>query len=529
MSILVLYFLWVKTTNWVNRDCQLLGLPYPIWNLAVWATFLVGLLAVITIPMFAAGFSVLGLTYLIPLGAYIWKRNHEVDLHERVLTLNHLRHVLSHGASSMGMKLAAEGKAAHEKGAPVQFRPLGADVKQNQANLIAARQSPGFLNAKALIVELVHQRADKCMLDYTQDAVSMRFQIDGVWHESESQDRETGDAMLAVFKRLASLNVEERRKRMTGRFSTEYDGKKYGAILISQGTETGERVILQLDRPHEEFKTLRELGMREKPEQQLRELLRRPQGLVLFSSPPQGGLTTTVRLALDLTDRYMNDFVALQDEAAPEPLAENIDLKTYSSAKGEVPQKILESLLRKEPNGVVMHDLPNAESAQMLCNHAAADKLVISTVRAKEAVEALLRVLLLKVPASTFAPAIVAVLNTRLIRRLCDNCKQAYEPTPQLLKKLGIPAGRIEHLYRPPEPNEQDKVCPHCNGIGYFGRTGIFELLLVDDRLREALEKQPKLDVLRLIAGRPATAPCSRKEFCSSLRELRPFKNSAEC
>ncbi len=500
LSIVALYLLWVKTTDWVNRDCQLLGLPYSVWNIAIYVPFLVGLMAVVTIPVFAAGMSVLGLTYVVPLGIYVWKRNHEVDLHERVMTPSHIRFLLSRAAGGVGVNVAAESKAAHEKGAPVHFRPMGSDVRQNQANLIAARQSAGFQNAKALIVEMVQQRADKCMLDYSPDAVALRFQIDGVWHESEGQDRETGDAMLAVFKRLANLNVEERRKRMTGRFTADYEGRNYSAILISQGTETGERVILQLDRPHEDFKSLTELGMREKMEQQLRELLRRPQGMFLFSAPPQGGLSTTVRLALNLTDRYMNDFVALQDETSPEPLAENIDLKTYSTAKGEVPQKILESLLRKEPNAVVMHELPNTETAQMLCTHAGTDKLVISTVRAKEAVEALLRVLLLKVPASVFAPAVFGVLNQRLIRRLCDNCKQAYEPAPQLLQKLGIPAGRIEHLYRPPDSTEQDKVCPRCNGIGYYGRTAIFELALVDDRMREVLEKQPKLDILRKVS-----------------------------
>ncbi len=136
----------------------------------------------------------------------------------------------------------------------------------------------------------------------------------------------------------------------------------------------------------------------------------------------------------------------------------------------------------------------------MLCEHAVAGKLTITTIRVKEAVEALLRVLLLKVPASKFAPAVTAVLNQRLIRKLCDECKQPYEPSPQLLQKLGIPAGRVDLLYRPPDPSEQDKVCLRCNGIGYFGRTSIFELLLVNDKIREALEKQPKLDVLRKVS-----------------------------
>jgi type II secretory ATPase GspE/PulE/Tfp pilus assembly ATPase PilB-like protein len=104
------------------------------------------------------------------------------------------------------------------------------------------------------------------------------------------------------------------------------------------------------------------------------------------------------------------------------------------------------------------------------------------------------------VPAAKFAPAIRAVVNQRLIRRLCEDCRQEYEPSPQLLKKLGIPEGRIDRLYRPPDPAESDKPCETCNGIGYYGRTAIFELLTVDDKIRQALTQQPKLEVLRKIS-----------------------------
>lgn len=175
------------------------------------------------------------------------------------------------------------------------------------------------------------------------------------------------------------------------------------------------------------------------------------------------------------------------------------------------PRKNLESLLRKEPNVVIVNELPNPECAQMLCEHAADDKLVITTIRAKEAVEALLRVLLLKVPPALFAKSAVGVLNQRLIRRLCDECKQADELMLQLLQKLGIPAGRIEHLYRTPEPSEQEKTCLKCNGIGYFGRTSIFELLVVDDKLRRAIEKEANWKCSVRWPSRAETERCNKK------------------
>ena len=498
--IFLLYLLWVKTSDWVNVDCQFLQLPYSVWNPIIFAPFVAGLLLALTIPIFPAGIAVMALTYLVPLTIYIVKRNNIVDPHERVMTPAHIRHLMSGQAKKAGVGFSSERKAAHEKGAPVTFEALGGTEQQNQANIIASRQSSGYLMAKELVAELVKQRADKCMLDYTRDAVAGRYQIDGVWHESEGQDREAGDEMLGVFKRMGNLNIEERRKRQSGRFRAEYDGTQYNCMLISQGTQTGERVVLQIDRPRTSFGSLRELGMREKSEEKLREILSVDQGVVLFSSPPGGGLTTTMTLALGLTDRYLRDFLGFQNAESPEPLAENIELVTYDTKNGDQPEKILETLLRREPNAVVVYDLPSADVVKMLCDASMANKMIVTVIRAKEAVEALLRVLLLKVPAAKFAPAVRAVVNQRLIRRLCEECREPYEPSPQLLKKLGIPEGRIDRLFRPPDPSEKDKPCEKCNGIGYYGRTAIFEMLTVDDKMRQALTQQPKLEILRKIS-----------------------------
>ena len=498
--VILIYFLWIKTTDWVNRDCQTLNLPYATWNAVVFFPFIIGMGLMFTVPIFFGGLAALLLFYFVPLGIYIGKRNSVVDPHQRVLTPSHIRHVFSRQAKTAGFDVDAEGKAAHEKGAPVKFASVSGSNHKRQANEIAARQGDGYQGAKTFVVDAIEQRCEKVMLDYAADGVTVKFQIDGVWHEADPQDRESGDNILAVFKNLANMKVEERVKRQSGIFDSEYKGTKYKSTLISQGTKTGERVILQLDPPTSSFESMDHLGMRPKMVEQLTELLAQEQGFVLFSSAPTNGLTTTLSVALRLTDRFMRDFVALQDVKSPEPLAENIDLTTWDTSKNETPEKVLLSLVRKEPDGIIVNELPNAETVRMLCEQAINEKMIISTIRAKEAVEALLRVLLLKVQPSAFADAVTAVVNQKLIRKLCENCKEAYEPAPALLQKLGIPAGRIESLYRPPDPAEQQKPCPDCNGIGYFGRTAIFELLVVNDSLRQALVKKPKLDVLRDLA-----------------------------
>jgi type II secretory ATPase GspE/PulE/Tfp pilus assembly ATPase PilB-like protein len=119
---------------------------------------------------------------------------------------------------------------------------------------------------------------------------------------------------------------------------------------------------------------------------------------------------------------------------------------------------------------------------------------------AREAAEALLRLLALKLPAKQFASVVTGVLYQRLIRKLCPDCKVGYTPPPDVLKKLGIPPGKVQQLYRPPKPEEIEKPCQTCQGIGYVGRTGIFELLVVNDQMREILVKQPSLELLKKAA-----------------------------
>ena len=196
----------------------------------------------------------------------------------------------------------------------------------------------------------------------------------------------------------------------------------------------------------------------------------------------------------------------MEDEDNREPEVENVDVTTYNLKEGETPDKILPKIIRKQPDAYVVRDLTNVETLKILCGLVTDDqKMVVSSIGSKEAVEALIRVLMMKIPAKDFAPAVIGVLNQRLIRKLCEACKEPFEPQPKLLQALGIPAGKVPVLYREkqypaPDSGEEVEICQECGGIGYKGRMALFELLKVNDQLREALIKQPKLEVLQKVA-----------------------------
>lgn len=411
--------------------------------------------------------------------------------------------------------------------APIDVKADSGCAAENQQREIAARQGEALPPFKDLVYDAIIKNAEKTMLDYGRDAVSGSYLIDGVWHSIEARDRESGDAMLVAVKRLCGMKPEERRARQEGKFLVEHQitKAKFGGKVTAQGVKTGERVIIEV-RPKKTkgFKTLDDIGMREQMQERLREHMRAEGGIVLVAAPPGGGFTTTWNVALNATDRLLRDFVGIEDQGQHETDVENINMNLFDRAAGQTPDKMLQRIMLTQPDVLTLADLCNAETVNKLSQLATAPrepKLIIAGVRAKDAVEALLRVLLLKASAPEFAKAVRAVLCVRLIRKLSDTCKQPYPPPPQLLQKLGIPPGRVQALYRewqppPPEAEEEKKkkrkalppgtcpICelegPQCHGIFYRGRTGIFELLEVTDAMRDALVKKPQLEILRNLA-----------------------------
>ena len=512
LAIWLVFAAWVRTTDWVNHDTLELGdsieMPAKVWNPIVVFPFLVAFLLAITIPIFFVGYPILILAYIVPLITYILIRNGRVTDEQKVLTPAHIKQVLADLASGK-KKRKKDNKGPQEGGPPVKLTACGGSDTENKANLIIARQSPGYVLVKEFIAEMVEQRAMRAMLDFTKEAVAVRFDIDGVWHAADPREREPSDVMLAVMKKLANLNIEERRARQEGHFRAKYQEGRYLVKLVSQGTKTGERVVVELEDETMPFSSLEDLGMREKMRDELKEILAQEAGMVVFSALPAGGLQTTWNIALSATDRYMRDFLGIEEKNASWTHVENIELFTFDASAGETAETIMRKVLLREPDALVIPEPYSATIMNTVTKFCLEEKkLVVVGVRARDAIEALLRILAVKTDPEPFAQAVTAVVGQRLVRKLCETCRQAYEPPKQLLAKLGIPEGTVDVLYKeyqPPPPGTkkqkgEPEICPDCRGIGYRGRTAIFELVKISDEMRVALARQPRLDLLRKLS-----------------------------
>ncbi len=498
-GIALVLLMWVRGNDWVNQDSQIYRLGWYKWNHLIFAPFATAAIVLFLVPIASViKLAILFVLFLVTWVPYVITHNKNVQPHQTVLTGSWWRHVVATAAGSVGIKMSSDRVADYEKGVKVELSAMGAeDATVDNANLLSARNSPGYLFVKEAVAEMVDRRCERMMLDYTKQAVNVRHEIDGMWHNGEARERDAADVMLAVMKTLANLDVSDRRKKQTGQFGAKYEGRSYLCSIVSQGVSTGERVIVTRSGKKQSFESYADLGMREGLQEKWSELMASDQGLLILSSMPGGGLTTMTNVSLEETDRLMRDFAAIEDAKNREQEIQNISVTTYDSEAGETPATILPKLVRSYPDVYVCRDMVNAETAEILFNEVKDEDVVITTVRAREAGEALLRILQMKVSAKDFAAVVKAVLYQRLVRLLCPDCKVGYTPPPETLRKLGIPAGKVELLYRPPKGEEIDKPCKACQGLGYQGRTGIFELLVVNDQIREILAKQPKLELIK--------------------------------
>ncbi len=393
---------------------------------------------------------------------------------------------------------------------PVSFTPAGDDDEARETNLEMVKPSPGYFTVSVLIAEAIVKRSEVTVLDYTSNQVTVRYQIDGIWHAGPPMERETGDYMLATLKQLAGMDYRERRARQTGNFATEYQKTRQKIRVVSQGVKTGERVAVYITWKKELIETVEELGMRSSMKEKLREVLRRDDShLLLVSAKPGEGYTSAWRGVLSACDRLTRDFFVIEEESLVEQEVINFGSITFDKGKGETSMTPLPQLLLKEPNVLAFNDVPDGGSLNdMMAISSKHDMPIFVRGPGRNCIDALLRIVGLKPDLEKFANMLTMVVCMRKLRKLCQTCKVDYKPHPDLLRKLGLPEGRISELYRPfvyregmvDEEEKEVEPCKTCGGIGYYGLTGIFEMLEVNQTMRSALLKKSDQQTLKSIA-----------------------------
>ncbi|MGI5832428.1 MAG: ATPase, T2SS/T4P/T4SS family [Thermoguttaceae bacterium] len=516
--IMVVFWLWVATSTWVNNDAQRQADLHRVkWNTTLVTSFPLMFLVALFIPVFWVGFPLLAVGWIIPLLSYIIYRNSKLLEADRVMTPGHIAFLVKR---LVGMDVSKPKPMIYLTGAPIEIQASGRRVSEEakKGRTIAARnQQPGFNHFKEVVYQAIRYNAVMIRITSGPAQAGISFLIDGVWIPLNTVLDPAGKRLVSpqdargivrAMKVLVGADVNEHSRRQTGEFRMKYDRKKkMDALLATQGKGGAEETLVQLRLLNLPFTNLEELGMTPKRQEMFRKVLAADKGLCILSAAPGQGLRTFTDVAFNSTDRFTRDFVTVEDVQSPQITIENLTKVTYDSGKKETPMTVLPDVFFKEPKVLLIRDMVNLDTLKLCCEEVGHDRLIFSSFRGIDSADTIMRVLQTGIPRKLFAESLFAVVSQRLIRRLCPHCKEEIPAPPDLIRRLGLNPQSVKTIYRrrvhaPPEPGKRDRYepCPYCLEIGYWGRAGIYDAIIVNDEIRQVILKNPSADAIRKAA-----------------------------
>ena len=349
----------------------------------------------------------------------------------------------------------------------------------------ASAKSP--VDEEAPVIRLVQDLMEKALTARASDIhvepmaerVRVRYRVDGVCYEAASVDRELTGPMVTRIKVLAKMDIAEKRKPQDGRIQVALFGRPIDMRVSSVPGSRGESVVMRILDREAGLVDLEKLGFIGADRERFERIIRRPNGIFLVTGPTGSGKTTTLYAALKTLNKPNVKIITAEN-----PVEYHIPGINQCEVKHRIGldfQRILRAMLRQAPNIILVGEIRDKETAEIAIQAALTGHLVFSTLHTNDAPSALTRLIDMGVKPFLVSTAVMAVMAQRLVRRLCISCRQPMAPEASLLRTVGLTpedlAGRT--IYRA-------VGCRECRFEGYRGRVGLFELLEMDARIREA-------------------------------------------
>ena len=362
---------------------------------------------------------------------------------------------------------------------------------------ITTDSSPIIKLVDSTIFNAIQRRASDIHIETRETEVIMKYRIDGVLYQAmEPIDKRHHQTIISRIKVMSELDIAEKRVPQDGRFKLRFEGRNIDfrvSIMPSVHGEDGVIRILDKESMSKEFKNLRLdiLGFDDKTITGLRKFIREPYGMVLVTGPTGSGKTTTLYACLSEIQSSEDKIVTIEDPV--EYQLRGITQIPVNEKKGLTFARGLRSILRHDPDKIMVGEIRDVETAQIAVQSALTGHLVFTTVHANNVVDVLGRFLNMEVDLYNFVSALNCVLAQRLVRRICTNCRRPAEVSQELLVESGLdPDVYANH------PFYEGRGCLECSGSGFLGRSAISEVLDLSDRIRELiLDRRPASEIKR--------------------------------
>ncbi|MFA6217413.1 MAG: GspE/PulE family protein [Candidatus Omnitrophota bacterium] len=340
-----------------------------------------------------------------------------------------------------------------------------------------------------VIAQAVHDRASDIHIEPEQDMTRIRFRIDGIMHEIPSPPKEWEPAILSRLKVLAGMDIAESRVPQDGHFQVKVDEKIIDFRVSTIPTIYGENLVMRLLDTASVRIGLERLGFATQTDlDRYRGLISKPYGIILSTGPTGSGKTTTLYSALTTINTIDRHIITIED-----PVEYRLGLirQIQVNAKAGITfANGLRAILRQDPDVIMVGEIRDLETAVIAVQAALTGHLVFSTLHTNDAPSAVTRLVNMGVEPFLISACLIGVMAQRLVRKICENCKEPYQPSKVILEKWGLTNASNVTLYH-------GKGCDSCKGTGYRGRAGIFELLVISDEMREMIVQQASALALR--------------------------------
>jgi type II secretory ATPase GspE/PulE/Tfp pilus assembly ATPase PilB-like protein len=478
--------------NWALLDMRFVNTSPIVWGVVILLATLAGVGTAALVPFFWIGLPLGIILYAGAAMTYANHRNSLVTPPLRVLTGAHLERIKRRLSGRKPVDSSAGVYAG--AGRDIIFMGLDDLPIRPAADSELAREANA--EVERVLYDAIVRRASMVGFIARPQKGEVRLRIDGEMFAGGNIDRPVADHFPAAVKRLAGLDPAETRKPQEGRCRAVVSGQTFDLRVKTAGTVKGEQVAIRIVDLLTSQRRLEDLGMSADQVTALKEALSQRPGLVLVSSPKDSGLTTTLHACLRYFDRYLNNVILF--EAHPEVEIENVQHVALNQEDGPVASAEVRSRVRMEPDVVGIDSLYLADVAQILAE-AANEHTVVIGLRAADSGQAITRAGGLFGSREPLARRLQIVLNQRLVRLLCPECREAYRPNPEFVRKANLGSQRVEVLHRAPTRavirDGKEVVCPRCHNDRYIGRTAIFELMPINDEARGLIERSALTDL----------------------------------
>jgi len=485
--MLLAVFVWAFPASWVRRDVARLNLPQFLWGVVVMTSAVVGWLLWFSVPIFMVGLAIYLVVAMGSILVYVFYRDSLVTPEDRIIsTQNTIERIRSEKKTTS--VVAAEVKIHLST-------PTGQEIgiPKNE------QQRVDFQQFQDLMFDAFWRRASDAYVRPAGPSVRIAFRIDGVLNEYRTVDRQSGDRLVGYIKSIAGMDVTQRRLPQTGKLVAQQLKAKQRVRLDleTSGTTAGEKLTIRI-RAQEARYTIDDLGFTEQQLEQIRPTLDVGKGIILICGMSDCGASTTLYGIGRTHDAFTRNIHTMETKPLME--LDNITQNIFRSGTDADFARQLRSVFGCNPDIVLVDPCPDPETAKLIGQMVTRNNAkVYMTMRASSSFSGLAR-FAKWVEAPALVDTLLLIAFQRLVRKLCPACREAYNPNPQVLRKMNLSIGQGAVFYRPPAQQRVDRkgstiTCPTCQGTGYLGRMAIMEVLPVTDEVRKAITGTSAADI----------------------------------